>query len=202
VFDPVRSFHWRFVSTTMDQPGLTNRLRQHSRRAGLMVGFSMLLTIALCVGSFVFIYTKVDPLTHDFVDAAGVKPTATAKTVAAANPTKSSSSGGSTSQEQPTPKPTSTPQPTPKPTTASNAFKPDYEINPDSIQSINLRPGPAVASGDPIEKLAPGTQLQYLNQTKPSEDPNADGASSWMEFRTQDGNEGWVRSIDVQKINN
>jgi hypothetical protein len=39
-----------------------------------------------------------------------------------------------------------------------------------------------------------------LNKTQDSADPEADGAKSWMNFRDQDGNEGWVRSIDVEKI--
>ncbi|MDP9368581.1 MAG: hypothetical protein M3Q03_09960, partial [Chloroflexota bacterium] len=59
----------------MTDPGLTNRLRQHSRRAGIMVGLSMALTIAICVGGFTTIYARLAPFTSDFVAANTPVPT-------------------------------------------------------------------------------------------------------------------------------
>ncbi|MGH2562764.1 MAG: hypothetical protein ACRDJH_27200 [Thermomicrobiales bacterium] len=60
---------WRRETTAMTGSGLTNRLRQRSRRAGLAVGLSMALTIGLSLGSFIVIYARLEPFTRDFVGA-------------------------------------------------------------------------------------------------------------------------------------
>lgn len=51
----------------MSDTGLTNRLRQRSRRAGLAVGLSMALTLGLGLGGFIVLYARLEPLTRDFV---------------------------------------------------------------------------------------------------------------------------------------
>src|SRR5947208_664465 len=105
----------------MANPGLDNRLRQHSRRAGFIIGVSMLATIALCVGGFAVIYAKIDPYTRDFVNAATLTPTkAPTKT-----PKVSKSTGGSGQSASNTDQPTDTPVPaqttsTPVPTQTPN----------------------------------------------------------------------------------
>ena len=53
----------------MTDPGLNNRLRQRSRRAGLMVGVTMALTIFICVGGFAAIYAGLVPFLSDVVPA-------------------------------------------------------------------------------------------------------------------------------------
>src|SRR3712207_8243475 len=56
---------------TMTDPGLNNRLRQRSRRAGFMVGITMALTIAICVGGVAGIYASLVPFLCDVVPAEG-----------------------------------------------------------------------------------------------------------------------------------
>jgi len=182
----------------MTNPGLDNRLRQHGRRAGLMVGLSMALTIGLCIGSFVWIYAKGDPLTRDFVDAATVAPTRKAgASTGKTTPTVAvdSSTGGEATEPIVQAQPTETPRPSP----TAEVFQATHRVSAEV--PINLRPGPAVASGDPVTNLDPGAPLQYLGESEPSQDPDAEGNVNWMKFRTQDGAEGWVREIDVEAVN-
>jgi hypothetical protein len=166
-----------------------------------MVGVSMALTIALCIVSFVWIYAQVEPLTKDFVDAATVAPTKTSQPNESAQPaeeatsTPESDGGDSGAQTQSQSAPTQQPEPTP----TTTEFRATHRVS--SEVAINLRPGPAVSSGDPVDSLQPGTELQYLNETQDSQDPNADGDLRWMKFRTKDGLEGWIRQIDVEPIN-
>jgi hypothetical protein len=182
----------------MSEPGLNNRLRQHSRRAGLMVGLSMALTIALCVGSFVYIYAWADPLTRDFVNASAPEPTRTPTREAAARSEEEEPADEPAPEDEPEeeePEPTQAPDPTPTP----DSFQPTHVISAET--PINFRPGPAVASGDPVATLGPGTELQYLNESEPSQDPAQEGNLNWLRFRTADGLEGWIREIDVEPLN-
>jgi hypothetical protein len=43
--------------------------------------------------------------------------------------------------------------------------------------------------------LSPATPLQFLGEEEPTTNPG-DG-ERWMRFRTEDGQEGWVREIDT-----
>jgi hypothetical protein len=188
----------------MRDPGLSFRLSQRSRRSGLMIGLSMVLTIAVLVATFALLYAWLDPFTTDFVtkkqptvvvkqeqiQARNVADQAATKAppAAVAAPTKTTA--------------TSTPAPSPTATAAisqitptSQAFKPDYQIRGD--QGINLRSQPTTDS-DIVTTLSPSTPLQYLNQQQPTENPDQDGPS-WMKFRTEDGEVGWVRKIDVDQ---
>lgn len=160
----------------------------------------MALTIAVCVGGFAVIYAKIDPYARDFVNAATVTPTkAPTKTPKAG---KSADSGSSGQTAANTDAPTNTPVParptsTPRPTETPTGFNPDYTIS--AASRVNFRSGPSVDS-DVVDTLSPGTQLQYLNDTQASADPAADGASEWMKFQDQNGDQGWIRSVDVEKI--
>lgn len=71
-------------------------------------------------------------------------------------------------------------------------FEPTHQIA--AAGPVNLRPEPSV-NNTPIIALPPATALQYLDEEAPTED-TADG-SRWMRFRTEDGQEGWVREIDT-----
>lgn len=184
----------------MTSPGLNNRLRQHGRRAGVMVGLSMALTIAVCIGAFTWIYLQVDPLTRDFVNAATAaptkKPTVVAKQGATAAPTSAPSESGNQVTQIP---PTQTV--VPAQTATSSAFTPTHRVAATADgTNVNLRPGPAVASGDPVGQLASGTEVQYLNETKDSEDPDAQPGVQWMKVRTADGTEGWIRADFLEPI--
>jgi uncharacterized iron-regulated membrane protein len=181
----------------MTNPGLDNRLRQHSRRAGFIIGISMALTIAVCIAGFAIIYQKVDPFTRDFVNAATITPTVKAKATSKtsnANNAAANTVANSTSAAQATN--TSAPA-QPAPTQTPAGFVADYRVSSDV--RVNLRAGPSVDT-DVVTTLDSGTELQYLNKAQDSTNPSADGAPRWLQFRTAGGDEGWVREIDVAKI--
>ena len=177
----------------MTDPGLNRRLRQRSRRAGLMIGVSMALTIAVCVGSFSLIYASLDTVIGDFISRDG--PTAVepaqlpALVVAGDAPTPPSA------QEQPTeavaPPPTATTSPATPPT-----FTPDYQSG---AYSLNLRSEPSADGGDEtvVTVLTPSSPIQYLNEEQPTANPAQDG-DRWMRFKTESGQEGWLREIDTE----
>jgi hypothetical protein len=177
---------------SMPERSLSQRLNQRSRRAGLMIGLTMGLTIAVCAGSFAVIYAALDPLTSDFVTRGNTSQIETPAQAAAQTGTEGPAQPAQNQPQQPTP----TPPPTSPPATPpADAFTPDYQI---AFTSVNLRSEPAATGGQDtvVRTLAPGTPLQYLNQ----DDPSADAAPSerWMRFRTEEGDEGWVREIDVE----
>lgn len=189
----------------MTDPGLNQRLKQRSRRSGLMIGLSMALTLMVCVGAFTMIFAQLEPVVSDFVGRGDVEvptPIPTQPPVA---------------QEETTPAPTTPPQPeattaptavgtgdeaeaTEEPTADPDEFTPDFQITGDG--PVNLRPGPGVASGDAIIALPIGTPLQYLDEEEPTTDPARDDLGEgdvWMRFRTEDGEEGWIREVDVEE---
>src|SRR5262249_28820542 len=149
----------------MSDPGLTNRLRQRSRRAGLAVGLTMALTIALCIGSFAWIYAEADPFFSDLVGSdakatTGSRPTATAEGTASSG----RGAAGAAPTDDPTVEPTQAPAaptrtPAPRPTPTSTAFKATHITNPNS--RVNFRPEPNLNS-NPIALLDPGTPVQAL----------------------------------------
>lgn len=189
----------------MTDPGLNHRLRQRSRRAGIMIGLSMLLTMMVCVASFSFIYAGLDDVVGDFVSRAesDAEPTPLpTEEVAEAAPT-----------EPPAAEPTAAPEPTPTPEpetteeettdteaieeTDTEGFQPDFQI--DSTGSVNFRTGPGTQF-ETLYALPLEEPLEYLGVSEPSANPEADGLSDgqvWMQFRTENGDEGWIREIDV-----
>jgi hypothetical protein len=193
----------------MTDRGLNTRLRQRSRRSGLMIGISMALTIAVCIAGFSVIYAALDPLTSDFVTAdepteapdtgqniAGPEPTA--------RPTEASDEQGA--EEQPQPTETVADAPTATAGSGDNqivdadedTFTPDYQISAE--ENVRLRSGPGTDS-DTVTSLTSEQPLQFLGEEQESENPSRDGLSDgqvWMQFRTEDGEEGWVREIDVE----
>lgn len=188
----------------MTDPGLNHRLRQRSRRAGFMIGISMLLTIAVCVGSFSIIYAQLDTIVGDFVsrNEPGRTRTSPPTQVAVVVPTDASS-------DEPTAAPTVEPTLVPTETSADAAepepteeaddedFDPDYQL--DSAGSVNLRSGPGTRF-DIITAITLEQPLEYLDESEPTADPAADNLGQgqvWMKFRTEDGEEGWIREIDV-----
>lgn len=191
----------------MTDPGLNQRLKQRSRRSGLMIGLSMALTLMVCVGAFTMIFAQLEPVVSDFVGrgnidaptpvptqppvaqeaaAAPTAPPEAAATSAPAAPTAPAGGAPTESAETPTPDP--------------DEFTPDFQITGDG--PVNLRPGPGVASGAAIVALPIGTPLQYLDEEQPTTDPAGDDLGDgnvWMRFRTEDGQEGWIREVDVEE---
>jgi len=191
----------------MTDRGLNNRLRQRSRRAGIMIGISMALTIMVCVASFSVIYSALDRFTTDFIS--DDDPTTVAEEITApgqtsqqdpTEPAENTDQNDNDGEEQAEEEPTSTTQPSDnqiEPQATSEAFSPDYQI--DSNQSINLRSGPGT-NNDIVTTLTIAQPLQYLGQSEESDNPGRDGLAPgqvWMQFRTEDGDVGWVREVDV-----
>jgi hypothetical protein len=163
-----------------------------------MIGVSMVLTIALCAVGFTILYTALDGFTTDFISKTESEPTVVAQAPeqnsgnGEVTATAAPSGGGGQQQAQQN-DPTPTPEPTEAPTEApdENAFTPDYQVGP---VTVNLRSGPSTADSI-VNGLPPATPLEYLEEDAPTEDPE-DG-ERWMRFETEDGLEGWIREIDV-----
>ena len=179
----------------MTDTGLSERLRQQSRRSGLMVGVSMLLTIAICVGVFAASYARLGSLASDFVpqeatwiptvDAGGTR-VAQAMLTPARPPatTQTSTDANAAGNLSPTPLATAT--------ATATAFQPTHQAN--SATQINFRSSPGVApdNSNRIRALTLAEPLQSLNEERTV------NGEVWMKFRDEDGEEGWIRAIDAE----
>lgn len=192
----------------MTDPGLSNRLRQHSRRSGLTIGLSMAATIAVLVGGFVAIFALTLPWVSDFVPLQARERTPTPPPAivaqvepADAGPAPTSVLNAITGNQNEEAAPAVAPEATqpPEPTETPEAFEATHQIRSD--QAVNLRPQPSSETTPDNQPLAlpPSTQLQYLDEDQPTNDPS--DAPRWMRFRTEDGDEGWVRQLDVVEVN-
>lgn len=93
----------------------------------------------------------------------------------------------------PQPSPTSPPAArSPTPTQAAAAFQPTHRLA-NSGAPVNLRAGPAVTF-PVLQTLIPGTPLRYLEEQQQAAD------ATWLHFETQNGLNGWIRSVDVVLI--
>src|SRR5690242_14690411 len=113
----------------MQHPGLSSRLNQHSRRAGIAVGLSMFATIALLIATFIWLFTKAETFTSDFTGVTGqiVLPTPPGGGAVAG------ASEDAPAKKKKSAKATRTPKadPTPAPTATSAAFRATHFSNPD-----------------------------------------------------------------------
>ncbi len=181
----------------MSDPGLTNRLRQHSRRSGLAVGLTMALAIALGILASAWLFGRIEPYVSDFT---GYQERTAVPAVAEASDSErtpqSEPTTAADAQATEAPAPTQEPDNATEPTVAPAAtgtvaaFTETHQSNPDF--SVNFRPGPSIDSGDPVATLGPGTPLQYLD-----EQTTGDDGSIWLRMKTQDGTEGWLREVDT-----
>jgi hypothetical protein len=193
----------------MTDPGLNDRLRQKSRRSGLAVGLSMALAIAICIGGATLIYAAlIEPLS-DLIPIDGVSSGSNARAVQTMEPATTRTEGlaapapiqimepnqggsGQTAGSPPQEPEGDAAEPPVTSTPESDLFEPTHQIG--ASQSVNFRAGPT--RGDAIIiALPPSTALRYLDEQAPTEDPS-DG-NRWMRFETEDGQEGWIREIDV-----
>ena len=175
----------------MTDSGLSTRLRQQSRRAGLMVGITMVLAIAICIfgaaGLFAWLSQPFSDLIPVVAPAAEIPPAQEPSdpTGAQLSPTEPVIA---TESEPADPAPAAPPE-----MPAVTTFEPSHQIS--AAQSVNFRTGPSTQ--DPvIVALSPATPLQYLEEDEPTSNPE-DG-DRWMRFRTEDGQEGWVLEILTQ----
>ncbi len=176
----------------MTDSGLSSRLRQQSRRAGLMVGITMVLAIGICIFGAAGLYAALSRPFSDLVP--NVAPAA--PLIAATEPVNT----------EPEPDPTTAPiietEPAAAPTesaaaeptvAAADEFAPTHQIGAGT--SVNFRAGPSTEDAI-IIALSPATALQYLDEDEPTTNPS-DG-DRWMRFRTESGDEGWIREIDTE----
>jgi hypothetical protein len=183
-------------STTMTDSGLSNRLRQHSRRSGIAVGITMAAAIALCVFTSAYIFGQVEPYVAEVIGYQD--PTSIPEEVAVVEDGEQEQEQDSEEQQDQS-EPTQAAadgQPTvaPSETTATtSAFQATHRSNPDF--TINFRPGPSVSSGDPIDSLLPSTPLQYLD-----EDAIDEEGVIWLRVQTEAGQIGWIREVDTEVI--
>ena len=181
----------------MTDRALNDRLRQKSRRAGLAVGLSMLLTIGVCLGAAAFIYAALVPYLSDIVPIpapaaapARVNPAPVSQNVDEQSASLQADEGPNEAQPADAvlrpaePTPTPEPEPTPEPTPTEEPFAPTHQV--DALQSVNLRGGP---NGQIIRAIPIAAPLRYLNETE-----NGSDGQPWMRFETEDGDEGWLRA--------
>jgi hypothetical protein len=172
----------------MTDSGLSTRLRQQSRRAGLMVGITMVLAIAICIFGAAGLFAWLSRPFSDLIPV--VAPAAQVQQAAEPDESTGQQPAGADPQIAIQAEPTQPPaaEPTSSPTT--DDFEPTHQIN--SAQSVNFRTGPSVEDSV-IVALPPETPLQYLEEDAPTSGPNE--GERWMHFRTEDGQDGWVLEI-------
>lgn len=202
------------MSRVVDRTGLNERLRQHSRQSGMLVGVSMAGVIALTIGAFVWIFFRIDPYLTDFTGRTGAvraspvaafggsgsprpaasptgardTPTPTAPAAAAATGTPPSTPPVATALP-PAPTPTALAAPSP---TATPGFVATHQVV-EFGERVNLRAGPTASSGR-IQLLPPGSKLKFLNEQEQA------GDVLWMKFQTERGDVGWIRNLDVRPV--
>lgn len=185
--------------------GLSRRLDQHGRRAGIAIGLTMVLVTVLLIGVFVTIYGRLDPVLSDFIAAdvptvppPTIQPTdapAQDQNPAAAPPDRTQASDPTQAAVVTTTAETST---TVVASTATGqVFQADYQIASGS-GPINFRSAPSL-NNEAIMSLQPGTPLQFLGEEQDDADNFADNGT-WLRFRLEDGTEGWIREIDVDPV--
>ena len=171
-----------------------------------MIGVSIASAIALMVAAFSVIFALLDPLVGDFVQSGTGNSAAPTQAVAQLSGTPPADDAEPTAPPTATVAPEVEPTATVPPTTAAatpppaSAFVPDYEVT--SSARINFRQGPGVGNAV-VTTLAPGTQVQSLNESQVTQDPANDrlvATGRWLKFKLQDGQEGWIRDVDVAPL--
>jgi hypothetical protein len=173
----------------VDQTGLNERLQQHSQRSGMMIGISMAVVVVLLVGSFTWLFFRLDPFFSDFAGRTGVERSTVEPARIAASPR--SGTPGSTTDQTPLPVP---PTPTaliltPPAVAGTPQFQATHAIA-DFGQQVNFRAAPGT-NATRVALLPPGTRLRYLNEQE------SVGDVVWMHFQLERGELGWVRQLDV-----
>ena len=153
-----------------------------------MVGLTMVLAITILVfgaaGLFAWLsrpFSDLIPIVAPAIETAPERDSAVAPD---AIETQVQSQSEVIVQEAPTVAPAE------KPTT--DEFAPTHQIG--ATQSVNFRAGPTTADAI-IIALSPATALQYLDEDAPT--TSSQDGERWMKFRTEQGDEGWVREIDT-----
>jgi hypothetical protein len=176
----------------VDQTGLNERLQQHSQRSGMMIGVSMAVVVVVLIGSFTWLFFRLDPFFSDFAGRTGVDRSTVEPVRIAASPR--AGTPGAENDLTPLPIP---PTPTALVLTAIPAagtpqFQATHAIA-DFGQQVNFRAAPGTGSAR-VALLPPGTRLRYLNEQETV------GDVVWMHFQLEHGEVGWVRQLDVTPL--
>lgn len=163
----------------MTDSGLSTRLRQQSRRAGLMVGITMVLAIAICIFGAALLFAALSRPFSDLIPV--IAPAAEVTTL--------ETPVAETEEPAPEPQAQAAVEPTEPPAAAEAAptevaFEPTHQIS--ALTSVNFRTGPSVDDAV-IIALSPATPLQFLDEEEAAPD-----GENWMKFRSESGDEGWI----------
>jgi hypothetical protein len=156
-----------------------------------MVGITMVLAIAICIFGAAGLFAWLSRPFSDLIPV--VAPAAQVQQANEPAPPPDQQPAG----EQPAievqaePAQPAATEPTVSPTTED--FEPTHQIG--AGQSVNFRSGPSTEDAI-IVALPPATPLEYLDEDAPTTNP-IDG-DRWMRFRTENGDEGWIREIDTE----
>ena len=159
-----------------------------------MVGVTMLLVMAICIFGAAALYAALSRPFSDLVP--NVAPSAQISAASTQNNEPAEEAAAPAIETEPTAAAVTDVEAAPEsePTVApsNEDFDPTHQIGAGT--SVNFRAGPST-SDSIIVSLPPATPLEYLDEEEPTDNP-ADG-DSWMRFRTEDGQEGWIREIDT-----
>lgn len=87
--------------------------------------------------------------------------------------------------------------PAASPENAISDFKLDYQST--GQFTVNLRDGPGIRY-DVVATVSPETPLQALGGSEQTRHPEEDGLTDgqeWIKVRTRNGEEGWIRAVDI-----
>jgi hypothetical protein len=177
----------------VDQTGLSERLQQHTRRSGMMVGISMAIVVVILVASFSWLFFRLDPFFSDFAGRSGVARSSPEVARVIASPRASATAAGApVAADNGLPLPPS-PTALAAPRASATAAFAATHIVADFGQQVNLRAGPSTAASR-VALLTPGTHLMYLNEEQQV------GDTLWMRFQTERGDAGWIRQLDTVAV--
>ena len=161
-----------------------------------MVGITMVLAIAICIlgaaGLFAWLSQPFSDLIPVSAPAAQIQPVPDAADPAGEQPAVDQPAVDDPDIEDQT-EPAVAVATEPAVAADSEDFEPSHQIG--AGQSVNFRAGPSTADAI-VVALPPATPLEYLDEDEPTTNPS-DG-DRWMRFRTENGEEGWIREIDTE----
>lgn len=176
----------------VDQTGLNERLQQHSQRSGMMIGVSMATVVILLIGSFSWLFFRLDPFFSDFAGRTGIARSTVEPARVAASPRAGTPEGTLSLTALPVPPTPTALTLTAVPGAATPQFQATHQIT-DFGQQVNLRAGPSTAAAR-LALLPPGTRLRYLDEQEQV------GDVIWMRFQLERGEIGWIRQLDVTPL--
>jgi uncharacterized protein YgiM (DUF1202 family) len=149
----------------------------------MLVGLSMALAIAICIGGFIWIYVRVGPIFSDFIPQSSNSLTPVVLSNVA-SPQAATPAAQLATIATPTPVATISASPT-------VIWEATHKIV--SGETVNFRGGPTTNS-DVVDVLPPGTDIKFIGEQQQT------SGVTWMHFQEEDGTEGWVREVDVTPL--